>query len=513
MNHNGHLTQDDLILFLDRELDQEAAARAEQHLLECGACARLLHTLKTGSHAYQQYRQQVLTPSLDVPQTGWARLSQERAKEKRHHWGLGWAVACACGLALSLAYWQWPKLPSAQEVLTRAEAAPDQATGSLLLVTGKDRLFRPAVLEPGHSEARFQHVRALFVQAHYSWENPLSARSFADWRRRLPRKEDALTAIREQSGKRFYRLQTSSNEGILKTASLTLQAETYHPTKADFAFVGEQAIQLSEQSEISKTEFQQPVKAAVKIVETPATPEDELRVFAALDAMGAEAEEPIDVKLDTEHHTVLVTGMGLATGRRKQIETAIAGLPHTVIRFSAGQRPNDDAINLPNPDVPDESAAFRQVLQDRYGGARQLQMATDKAIDATNGLFARAHLLLLLAREFPAPVEASLAPNSETNLLSLRQRHVGAMGYALRQLREDLSPLLETVEPEPISPGPWQSGAEDLFSATRNLDRQVSRLLSGRYSEQEGSNMLKQLSGEVSKVESLVRSQSTTESR
>jgi len=523
MNNNGHLTQDELILFMDRELDKQTAAQAEQHLLQCSDCAKLLRTLKTGSDTYQQYREQVLIPALEVPETGWARLSQQRIKEKRHRWGLGWAAACACGLALSFAYLRWQAQPSAQEVLTRAEAAPEQATGSLLLTTGKERLFRPAVLESGYSEARFQHVRALFVQANYSWENPLSARSFANWRRALPQKEDAVTAIRQQNGRKFYRLQTHTNAGVLQTASLTLQAETYHPTKAKFAFRGEDAIELAEQSEAPKNGLQEvqnvlpPVPA--KVEETPATPEDELRVFAALDAMGAEAEEPIDVKLDSEHHTVLVTGIGLGASRRKQIETAIAGLPHTVMHFSAGRSSSEDAVNLPNPDGADESLAFRQSLQDRYGGPRQLQVAADKALDATNGLFARAHLLLLLAREFPPAAESSFPANSAANLLSLRQRHIGAMGYALRQLREDLSPLMtdaassDVTEPVPRIGVNWQSGIEDLFAATRNLDRLVSRLLSGRYTEQEGKNMLKQLPGEFSKVEVLVRNQSTTESR
>ena len=178
-----HLTQDDLILFLDRELATDAAALAEQHLMGCAECAKSLGSLKQGSDAYAQYREIVLEPALHVPATGWARLSQEVGKEKRRRLGWVWAAACACGLALAFVYVRMPEQPTAQEVLTRAEASePVPATASLLLTTGKERLFRPAVLESAHSEVRFQHVRALFVQANYSWENPLSARSFNAWR-------------------------------------------------------------------------------------------------------------------------------------------------------------------------------------------------------------------------------------------------------------------------------------------------------------------------------------------
>ncbi len=521
MNKIEHLTVDDLILFMDRELEANAAANAGQHLLNCSECAKRLRSLKNGSDAYGKYCEQVLEPALHVPTAGWARLSRQFNKEKRHRWGVGWAVACTCGLALAFAYLELPKQPNAQEVLTRAAAAPEEPTGSLLLTTGDERLFRPAVLESGNSEARFQHLRALFVQANYSWEKPLSARSFADWRRRLPQKEDSVTSVREPGNRKFYRVQTRTTAGILRAATLTLQASTYHPTKADFAFQGEESVELSEQTEPPKNGLQEVRRippATPRAVETPATPEDELRVFAALDAMGAEAEEPIDVKLDAEHNTVLVTGMGIPAARRKEIETAMAGLPHAIVRFSAGQRLSNDAdsVSPPNGDAVDESLTFRQNLQDRYGGVRQLQAATDKALDASNGLFARTHLLLLLAREFPPGVESGLNAGSAARLLGLRQRHVGAMEYALRQLKEELSPLLTeaVASGEAIARSAyWQSGAEDLFAAARNLDRLVSRLLAGRYTEQEGNNMLKQLPGDLSKVETMVRAQSAADIR
>ena len=516
---SNHLSIDDLILFMDRELPQEAAASAQQHLLVCGDCAQQLRGLKNGSNAYAQYREQVLEPALQVPTTGWARLSQQRIKEKRHRWGLGWAVACACGLVLAFAYLQMSKQPSAQEVLTRAEAAPEQATGSLMLTTGTDRLFRPAVLESGHTEARLQHVRTLFVQANYSWEKPLSARSFANWRRSLPQREDFVTSIAEHGGRKLYRVETHTRSGSLQSASLTLQASTYHPTKAAFRFQGEAPMELAEQAELPKNglqEVQVVSPVSIKPVEIPATPEDELRVFAALDAMGAEAEEPIDVKMDAEHHTVLVTGMGILASRRKEIETAMAGLPHTQVRFSAGQRLTDDvaSAHASDSDAADKSLSFRQNLQERYGGARQLQAATDKALDASNGLFARTHLLLLLAREFPPGVESALSASGGTTLLSLRQRDVGGMEYAVRQVKEELAPLITLETPDPIvKSAHWQSGAEDLFAAARKLDRVVSRLLAGRYTTQEGTAMLAELPSDLGTVEMMIRAQSASDLR
>jgi len=520
VNKTEHLTVDDLILFMDREVDGGSSAKVEQHLLNCTDCAKRLRSLKSGSDAYVEYRDEVLEPALHVPTVGWARLGQQFNKEKRQRWGWGWAVACACGLGLAFVYLQLPKQPNAQEVLTQAAAVPEQATGSLVLTSGNERLFRPAVLEAGNPEARFRHVRALFVDAHYSWEKPLSARSFADWRRSLPQKDDSVSFVGDSGNRKFYRVQTRTEAGILRSAALTLEIDTYHPTKAEFAFQGEEPLEIAEQKESSRNGLQKsqttpPVTP--KAVETPATPDDELRVFMALDAMGAEAAEPIDVKLDEEQHSVLVTGMGIEAARRKEIEITMAGLPHTIVQLSGGQPLEGDAGSATagsNDGMADESLAFRQSLQDRYGGARPLEAATDKALDASNGLFARSHLLFLLAREFPPGVEAGLTAKGGASLLSLRQRHVDAIDGALRHLKEELSPLLtEAVAGEATKNANWQSGAEDLFTAARNLDRLVSRLLAGRYTEEAGNTMLKQLPNELAKVETLLRAESATNSR
>jgi hypothetical protein len=526
MNKTEHLTQDDLILFMDGEIAaKEEQAAVQKHLLGCSDCAQRLGRLKSGSGAYEQYREQVLDPALQVPTSGWARLSHRSELKERRRWGFVWAAACACGLALAIVHWRAPGQPNAQELLTRAEEATEPARATLLLTTGKSRLIRPALLEPGNSEVRFQHVQVLFVRANYSWEDPLSARSFAAWRRTLSQREDLVTSVRDPGGRKLYRLQTRTAVGVLRSASLTLQAVTYHATQADFEFQGEEPIELSEQTETPMNGLQEVRQFPVtpqpepRIKETMATPEDELRVFAALDAIGADTEEPIDIKLDAGQHSIIVSGMGMPEARRKEIETALAVLPHAVVRFSARQPPDSDSglVNNPGSTADGGHLAFRRKLEDRYGGARQLQVAADQALDTSNSLFARTHALRLLAREFPSAVEGALGPTGSTSLLSLRQRHVGAMEFAMRQLREELLPLTAGV-PQPdrstaVSSSTWQTGAQQLFDDTRNLDGLVSRLLAGSYTEQEGNEMLQQLPAELARVETAIRAQSVTDHR
>ncbi len=529
-----HISDADFILLMDRELSLEAAANMETHLQACVDCRQRLESLGSGAAAYEQYRERVLKPALDFPATEWPALRDRLVKERsratifQFQPALLWAAAVfACCVIAATFYFRPTAKPGAQELLTKAAAMPESPRSSLLLITGGHRWSRPAVLRPGASgvtlpaveRSTFEHVHALFVQAHYSWDDPLSARSFAAWRNQLPDKQDQVSVVRSGDGeRRFYRLRTRTQAGILRSASLTLRADTYHATNAAFEFQDEEPVELAEQSlEASpraQPETQRTGADRPKMTETVAGPEDELRVFAMLSAIGVDAEEPIDVKLDPGHRHVLVTGMGMPPVRQREVERALAELPNTIVRFDSAQPARDDAGALSPSDTysADTASAFRHILETRAGGPRQLQAITDRALDTSNGLFAQAHSLLVLAQEFPPEVESGLRDSDRKTLLGLQQRHVGAIQYAARQLGEDLKPLLDS---EPIqNSGPpdlknssWQGGAANLFEAARNLDQLVSRLLSGSYPEQAGGEMLNRLTNNLSSVEMQARAQ------
>ncbi len=502
MDKLTHLSVDDLVLFMDRELDQSVASVAEQHLLNCVECGNKLRLLEQGSAAYGRYHEHVLKADLRVPDTGWGRLSDRLRPRQRRNWGIWWAAAAFAGLlAFVSLYLPLRQQPSAQELLTKAAAAPEPVGGVHWRLVS--------------SNPPIEHVHALFVQANYSWTNPLSARSFVAWRQRLPEKSDYVTTLR-QDGRQFYRVRTQTSSGILHSAALTLEAVNYHPTHASFEFQGDDPVEIAEQDEVTPDETEQ-AKAtsppsAPNVAETLAGPEDELRVFAALDAIGADAEEPIDVKLDHGHHNVLVTGMGMRADRRKQIETALAALPNTVVRFSSAVR-NDTPDKTPsesNTGTEANNAVFRKKLQDLAGGVRQLQTITDEATETSNSLFAQSHSLLVLAQEFPPGIESSLSQADANTLLSLRQRHIGAMSYALRRLRDQLKPLLteDVLITESAKQSSWHSTANELYETSRNLDHLLSRLLAGDYNDSDGDQMLKQLPDDLSKVETLVKADS-----
>ncbi|HEX4230529.1 MAG TPA: hypothetical protein VHZ07_17770 [Bryobacteraceae bacterium] len=178
-----------------------------------------------------------------------------------------------------------------------------------------------------------------FEQAHYNWVNPLSTRSFADWRNQLPEWRDYVTELRDRSGaKTAFQLQTITHSWDLRAVSLILAAETLEPREGrfDFQSAGLVDMRVAPVGGTAPESVERPRPEAAQkpqrtYTELPATPDEELRVFAALHALGADVEEPIEVRLNTEKSRVLITGIGVLPDRRKEIENAISSIPKVVV--------------------------------------------------------------------------------------------------------------------------------------------------------------------------------------
>jgi hypothetical protein len=411
-----------------------------------------------------------------------------------------------------------------QQLLTQSAALPPPPPQARLLLTAQGhRWFRPAILRPGVRSSPVtaadrpiaERFQILFVQANYSWEDPLSARSFARWRDQLPEKQDQVTTIRDESGaKRFYRLETKTSASLLHTASLTLRADTPRTVKAFFGFAGKEEVDMEEQVPETETTMRTPIRnlppALPKMTETLATPEDMLHVFQALNAIGADEEDPIEVNFDLSRQHVLVTGIGLPLARQKKIREVLQGVPNTLVRFDSGLPARTGKKSNGSPDTysVDTTSAFHRRLEEKAGGAQSLQLITDRALEASNRLLAQAHALFVLAQKFPPEVENTFGSADQGALRALRQRHAFAVRQTALQLGEALKPLLESLPPVGELPdhSSWQNKTAELFTTARNLDATVSRLLTG-YSEETGERDLHQLPNDLERVEQLASAQ------
>jgi hypothetical protein len=361
-------------------------------------------------------------------------------------------------------------------------------------------------------------MRALFVEANYSWDDPLSARSFAAWRKQLRGKRDQVFAILDSDGNnRFYRLQTETPTGVLRTAALILRADTLDPVKGAFHFEHQNDVTIDDAGEMP----QLPRKLEAKknhLVERPAVvkevgPEEELRVFAALNAIGADVGEPVTVDIDPSKQQILIAGLGLSANRERQIRQALAPIPNIAMRFTSGQ-----PLGVGNQPAsagsyaPDNAAPLRHTLEAQAGGAQQFQLIADKALDASFTILAQANALYVLSHKFPPTVASAFEPPERETLRSLRRRHAIAIEQTTVELKEALGPLLNstsagTDETQSRQATSWELGAAQLYEQAKLLDASLGRVLAGSYSQEAGQSIWSKLPNEIQKVEALARSQ------
>jgi hypothetical protein len=253
-------------------------------------------------------------------------------------------------------------------------------------------------------------------------------------------------------------------------------------------------------------------------VETKVTPEDELRVFAALNAIGADSSEPVTVNVDAAQQHIIVSGVGISSDREQAIRQALSTIPNVMTRFDGGDRLSHVRPGVqPDTYSTGSSAPLRTQLEARSGGSQAFQDIADRALDESSSLVAQAHALYVLAQRFPPSVEAQFRGEDRTTLHTLRESHAKAIADATGRLRDTLLPLFTapandqgTSGETRIAPQPsWQSGAGSLLEHSKLLDQWVSQLLAGSYSQQVGEDMLSRLPDEIRKVQKLAEEQET----
>jgi hypothetical protein len=327
----------------------------------------------------------------------------------------------------------------------------------------------------------------------------------------LPDKRDSVSVIRRQGRDDSYRVQTDSPAGVLRSVSLTLRAADLRPTDETFAFAGEGPLDIAEAPAPTPQAPQARPPAVRELpTETLAGPEDTLQVLAALDAIGADVGDPIDVSEDPAHRQIVVRGSGLTPERRKLVAEALKPLPRVVLEFDSGAS-STGAAQPPPPaerfssDIP---ADFRRQLEDRFGGVVALQQATDRVLETSASLLARAVALQTLALKFPPGIADSMTDRDRALLKKLQQHHVSELRRLLVRMETDLQPLLPASTNGAQIPGAdWQSGVPALVASARDTDNLLNHLLAGSYNQASGQDMLQRVASDIERLDAALGAQ------
>jgi hypothetical protein len=427
------------------------------------------------------------------------------------------APAAAAAVGLMMVVWlRGPGQPpvEATDLLSRSAAVELPEARVISLSVGGRTFLRPAVLRDAVREhADLAHWARRFEEAEYSWREPLSARSYQKWRDALRRKRDAVSVIQRRGQTEAYRVRTDSPEGLLRSASLTVRAHDLRPTHGAFQFAGEALVEIGEASlppSVPPPPQVQPPVATEPPTESPAGPEDTLHVLAALNGIGADVGEPVEVSEDPAQRRVVVRARGITVERQQEIADALKGLPRVVTDFASGSptppATDSSAAELSASDLP---ASVRRRLEDRLGGAIALQEVTDRVLEESGTLVARAHALETLAAKFSPETENRLSAAGRELLHTLRARHVAELKRLHQRILTDLEPILSAARAVPViaAKPSWQSMAADLVVTARHTDRLLHRLLAGSYSQAPGEEMWGALRPQLSQLEEAIRLQ------
>jgi hypothetical protein len=188
-----------------------------------------------------------------------------------------------------------------------------------------------------------------------------------------------------------------------------------------------------------------------------AGPAEELRVIAALHALGADLGEPVEVK--REGGRVMVGIAGLGGGRREEVRAALSGIPGVYVNA-------EEAPGAPVELKPRGLAAEPDAADPLLAGLDTF--AAEQIVDRTETLIERAYALRGLARRFPPEVEAQLSAADVEVLRDIARAHTHALRQALADLRRLLPAPSGTGGAAP--PAAWQHNAEAIFTTVQRLD-------------------------------------------
>ncbi len=531
-----HLQDDDLLRLLDGELPDGELSALQSHLEACWKCRTRREEFEIAIVEYVRYRESALKPSLPPPPASWNDLRPKFEELDRSLVGprllpalrpaklfrfrpAYWVTVAACAILAFVLVRRLDRPPavSAAELLRKAVVAQSSLEPHRLIQikTHRRTLLRPASVKTSGTGAETADLKQMFDGAPFSWEDPLSAQSYAAWHDQLTAKRDQVETIDrdDSTGVSVYVLKTSTSASTLRTATLTLRARDLRPLREMLEFTSE-TVEISDIPQTSGNEIAEtPTKSGPGTARTPIRATEprnarsgtgqKLEVFSALHRIGADLGEPIEIRQSGDHLLVIATG--LTAFRQEQLRSSLSQIPSVEVHF-------DEAKASPrSSDTPaGKSGAITAPMQSRLqallGGRESAEDFTNRALDASDMMMAHLHALRALARAFPADVERGLASTDQDVLMSLRNDHSTALSQRVADLQRILKPVVpqDPAATVPESASNWQTSAEALFAIAQQFDDSLNAALAGPEAGQDTG--FEKLAGVLSRLRSQLAS-------
>jgi anti-sigma factor RsiW len=498
-NAQRHPDGEVLLRLADGELPGRQARKLRSHLESCWQCRTELQEMQNIVGECVRYRANVLQSLLPAPPSPWRDITYQfdeiddslarRSWFARFRPALTWVpVAAAVVAAMVIAYNHLHNTPAVQaaELLRKAVRAADAAP-----VTPKRQI---RIRTKDRTVVRLASLRT----SETGPLEPLSVRSYQQWRDRLPEKRDSV-----ETADGHYAIRTSTESGDLAEATLRLRTTDLYPVQERIEFRNHDWVEIEEVGTIappsndtivsnnvhpalpltapvldapgsSSDQFRQPAPAA--------TVGDELNVLVALHNLGADLGDPVSVK--RQGGQVLVIGAGVDPARRREIEQALGSRPNVVLQFSdpdgSGSQPEKQVRGEAKPSAA--ALALQVRIEKQAGGRANYENLTSQALDASEAMMARVYALRRIAENFPAATDGEMTAADRQLLSDLYREHATALarqaGEIERMLKPVLAPLGGQVTPVQVAAADsWQAGTENMFTIARRVESLLAVML------------------------------------
>jgi hypothetical protein len=229
-------------------------------------------------------------------------------------------------------------------------------------------------------------------------------------------------------------------------------------------------------------------------------PEDELRVIAALDHIGADLGDPIEVVRTPDR--IVVTCIGLDADRLREVRAALAGLPRVAVELSP--KPAVSTAASPQEVVGAPPAIAHTEVARQFDSPAAYETFVDALLKSSEEIMARAHALRRLATRFPPDVEAPMSADSKTLLAAIRAHHATALAREASALDRSVQPYLGPTANAPAG-NPvredWQTRAMRIFAEAEQVDRLLAAAFAGSQGTATGQTSPASLAAALSKLE------------
>jgi hypothetical protein len=535
-----HPSDEQLLHFADGEMTASETEEIRGHLKSCWQCRSELEGIEQTIGECVRYRKIVLDACLPSPPEPWfdiyPRLARIDESERRRRWisrvseplaaalrrPSRWVPAVAALLLVTFAVQQFRHAPSVQaaELLRKAVAAAKSRPRSprrIQIRTRTGRLTRVVgssakVAKTDTEEDSLAGLEAQFRAAHYSWEDPLSAKAYSDWRNQLTDETDEVTLEPDRC-----RLRTTTDSGELVEATLKLSLPDLRSVESTLRFRNREWVTISELPDIpapdASKEAAGTAAAARPYSSKPdqpmglpaaATPAEELAVWVALHRLGADLGDPIEVT--RSRGEILVTGTGIAPDRQRAIREQLRTLPRVTVEL-ASEPSGEDAVfgagNSSRISVVPGTGHLQTEMEKQLGGRIAFEKFVDRILDLTDAVMSRAYALRRLADRFPPDVEGQMTLRQRQVLDGLCREHAEALLRSVTEIEGGIGPVLgtssDTAQPVETS-GAWQDEAEQLFGEAGHAETMLVALLGASVDETQSPELPAQVAVSLARL-------------